>query len=268
MNEHSNNDKPLIDQHVQDLLNRNIDGELNATEQAELDQLMASSRHVRDLNEELTAVSRLFDQVPEREPPQYLQSAIEKQVRLPVVSNGSDGKAGFFGNWLNTNWLRTGFALAAGVVLTVGVYEMGSEPITDQDSANMVGTMVKNPVSKQGELLGTILVETDLLNGVVELRNIDDLFILDLQLNSAGLSEVAVNFAGQGLVFEDITGERDHEDSITVADGSVTVASSGEQHYTMRLRPTSEFVEVRPLELEFFANNKLVHEAKLSVSQK
>ncbi|MCP4044868.1 MAG: hypothetical protein GY732_02620 [Gammaproteobacteria bacterium] len=267
MSKHSKNDKPPIDQHVQDLLNGNIDGELNATEQAELDQLMASSKHVRDLNEELTAVSRFFDQAPEREPPDYLQSTIEKQIRLPVVSNGSDGKVGIFGSWLSANWLRTGFALAAGVILTVGVYEMGSEPITDQDSANMVGTVVKNPVSKQGELLGTILVETDLLNGVVELRNADNLFILDLQLNSAGLSEVAVNFAGQGLVFEDITRERDHEDTITVADGSVTVATSGEQHYTMRLRPTSEFVEDRPLELEFFANNKLVHEAKLSVSQ-
>jgi len=268
MNEHSNSDKPLIDQHVLDLLNGSIDGELNASEQAEFDQLMASSEHVRDLNEELTAISSLLDRVPEREPPDYLQSAIEKQVRLPVVNNGPDGKQGFFGSWLNANWLRTGFALAAGVVLTVGVYEMGSEPITEQDSANLVGTVVRNPVSKQGELLGTILVETDLLNGVVELRNTDDLFILDLQLNSAGFSEVAVNFAGRGLVFEDITPEQGHEDTITVADGFVTVASNGKQHYTMRLRRTSELMQVRPLELEFFANNKLVHEAKLSVSKK
>ncbi len=268
MNEQNNIGKPLIDQHVQDLLNGSMDGELNANEQAELDQLMASSEHVRELNEELIAISRLLDQVPEREPPQYLQSAIEKQVRLPVANNGSEGKQGFFGSWLNANWLRTGFALAAGMVLTIGVYEMGSEPITDQDSANLVGTVVKNPASKQGELLRTILVETDQLNGVVELRNTDDLFVLDLRLNSAGLSEVAVNFAGRGLVFEDITPEQDHEDTITVADGFVSVASSGEQHFTMRLRRTSEFVEIRPLQLEFFANDKLVHEAELSVSQK
>jgi hypothetical protein len=268
MNEQNNIAKPHVDQHVHDLLNGSIDGELNATEQAELDRLMADSEHVRDLNEELLTISTLLDQVPEREPPEYLQSAIEKQVRLPVADNGSDGKQGFFGSWLNANWLRTGFALAAGVVLTVGVYKMGSEPISDQDNANLVGTMVKNPMAKQGELLGTILVETDLLNGVVELRNTDELFILDLQLNSAGISEVAVNFAGRGLVFEDITPEQDHEDSITVADGAITVANSGEQHHTIWLRRTSEFVETRPLELEFFANNKLVHEAELSVSQK
>ena len=268
MNKHSNNDEHLIDQHVQDLLNGSIDGELNEAETAELDQLMASSEHVRKLNEELTAISSLLDRVPEREPPGYLQSAIEKQVRLPVTNNGSDGKQGFFGNWLNANWLRTGFALAAGVVLTVGVYQMGSEPITDQDSANLVGTVVKNPVSKQSELLGTILVETDKLNGVVELRNTGDLFVLDLHLDSAGLSKVAVNFAGRGLVLEDFRPGQDIEDNITVVNDSVTIASSGEQHFTMKLRRTSETVEVRPLELEFFAGNKLVHVAKLNISPK
>jgi hypothetical protein len=268
MSEQNHNEQTQQDQRLQYLLNGGIDDELSVSEQGELKGLLAGSEKARELNEELKVFTRLLDELPEREPPEYLQSAIEKQVRLPVVSNGSDGKPGFFGSWLNANWLRTAFALTAGVILTVGVYEMGSEPITDRDSANLVGTVVKKPMSKQGELLGTILVETDLLNGVVELRNTDDLFVLDLRLNSAGHSEVAVNFAGRGLVFEDIMPEQDHADTITMADGSVIVASSGEQHYTMRLRRTSEFVEVRPLELEFFANDKLVHEAKLSISQK
>jgi len=266
MNEQSNNERILINEHTYELLNGSIDGELSVTEQAELDQLMADSEHLRDLNDELTAINSLLDQVPEREPPDYLQSTIEKQVRLPVSDTGSDSKQGSVGNWLNANWLRTGFALAAGVVLTVGVYKMGSEPITDQDSANLVGTVVKKPVSEQGELLGTILVETDQLNSVVELRNIDDVFILDLQLNSAGLSEVTVSLAGSGLVFEDITPGQDNDDTFKVTDESIAVASNGEQHYTMRLRRTSEPAQIRPLELEFFNNNKLVHEAKLSVS--
>ncbi len=267
MNEHSNNDKPLIDQHVYDLLNGSVDGELNATEQAELDRLMASSEQVRDLNEELTAISSLLDQVPEREPPDYLQNVIEKQVRLPVVNNASDGKHGLFGSWLNSNWLRTGFALAAGVVLTVGVYEMGSEPISDQDSANMVGTMVKNPLTNQEDILGSILLNTDVLSGVVELRNTDELFVLDIQLNSDGPAEVVVNFSKRGLAFEDITPMQDDRGVINESDGSVNLISSGEQHYTMRLRRTSVHEQTKPLNLKFFANNKLVREAELSVSQ-
>jgi hypothetical protein len=267
MNEHSNNDKPQIDQHVLDLLNGSIDGELNATEQLELDQLMASSEHVRVLHEEFTSLSSLLDKVPEREPPDYLQSSIEKQVRLPVENNGPEVKQGFLGNWLNANWLRTGFALVAGVVLTVGVYEMGSVSINDQDSTNMVGTMVKNPLTNQEDILRSILLNTDVLSGVVELSNSDELFVLDIQLNSDGPAEVVVDFSERGLVFEEITPMQDDKGVIHESDGSVSLISSGEQHYTMSLRRTSEFEQARPLKLEFFANNKLVREAELSVSQ-
>lgn len=265
MNEQPKNDKPLIDQHVLDLLNGSIDGELDKTEQAELDRLMVDSEHVRNLYGELRAISNQLDQVPEREPPGYLQGAIERQVRLPVAESHSSSNRGV-GRWLQANWLRTGFALAAGVVLTFGVYEMGSEPISLQDSENLVGTVVKKPVAIQGELLGTILLETDALNGVAQLRNSDDLFVLDLQLNSAGPSEVAVNFDRRGLVFEDMTPGQGEDGAVSATDGSVTVAGNGEQHFTMRFRRMSESVEMRPLELEFFNNNKLVHEAELSVS--
>ena len=266
MNEQINKDKHHYDQHVIDLLNGSIDGELNSKEQAELDQLMAGSEKVRDLCDELRAIGGLLDQAPEHEPPEYLQSVIEKQIRLPVADKSPDGKRGIVSNWLHANWIRTGFALAAGVVLTVGVYEMGNEPITGQDSASLVGTVVKNPASIQGELLSTILLEKDTLNGHVELRSQDELFVLDLRLSSVEPSEVVVNFAGRGLIFEDITPKQDTDGAIKATDGSITVASHGEQHYTMRFRRTSESVKVGPLELEFFNNNKKVHEAELNVS--
>lgn len=267
MNEHSNNDKPLLDQHLHDLLYGNMDGELNTTEQAELDHLMASSEQVRKLNEELSSFCSLLDDVPEREPPGYLQSAIEKQVRLPVANHGPDGKQGFLGSWFNTNWLRTGFALAAGVVLTVGVYEMGSGPINEQDSADMVGTVVKHPLTNQDDTLASILLNTDVLSGVVGLSDTDGFLVLDIQLSSGGSSEVIVDFSDRGLVFEAITPGQDDTGVINGSDGSVSLISSGEQHYTMRLRQTSGFEEARPLKLKFLANNKFVHEAELSVSQ-
>lgn len=267
MNEHTNNDKALIDQHALDLLNRSIDGELSSQEQAELEQLIADSESLGSDYLELNAISSLLDQAPEYDPPEYLQSVIEKQIRLPLADGDSDERQSVISGWLRANWLRTGFALAAGVLLTVGVYEMGSEPITDQDSASLVGTVVKNPSSKQDVPPGTILFETDTLNGVAELKNTDDLFVLELQINSLEPSEVVVNFAGRGLVFEDITPKQDKDGAVTARNGSVAIASNGEQHYTMRFRRTSETVAVNPLELEFFTNNKLIHEAQISVSR-
>lgn len=268
------NEQIHVNQRTQDLLNGGIDGELSTLEQQELDELLAGSDTVREFNEELKELTSLLDDVPEREPPQYLQSAIERQISLPMPSNRHEEQQGFFGTWLPAHWLHTGFALAAGAVLTIGVYEMGSEPITAEDAASLVGTIVDNPALDnpaldQGVLLDSIHIFTDTLNGQVELRNKNDLFTLDVQLSSDGPTQVTVNFAGRGLEFEEIVHNQDRKDAVSIADGSINVASSGEQHYELKLRRTVEEQgqEIAPLKLEFFSNNTLVHKAELNVSQ-
>lgn len=264
MNEHKH-----IDQHAEDLLNGSVDGILSAAEQDELNSLLAGSAQLRDHNEELKTFTGLLDGLQEVEPPAHLQESIEQQIRLPVHSNRHEEKHDFFGTWLPAHWLRTGFALAAGAVLTVSIYEVGSGPITAEDATNLVGTVVKSQAVDQGELLDSIHILTDTLSGRVELRKKDDLFTLDVQLSSDGPAQVVVDYAGRGLEFEGITRMQDQKDAVSIVDGSVNIASSGEKRYTLNLRGTtnSEGREIAPLELEFFANHMLVHEARLSVSQ-
>ncbi len=268
------NEQINIDQRTQDLLNSGIDGELSTAEQAELDGLLAGSERLQNLNAELKALCGLLDSLPDVDPPNYLQESIERQIRLPVQSdrqqsNSHEEKSGFFGTWLPAHWMRTGFALAAGAVLTISVYEMGSKPMTAEDASQLVGTMVKPPATDQGELLDSISILTDTLSGSVELRNKDDLFTLDVKLNSDGPTQVVVHFANRGLKFEGITRMQDRQDTVSIVDGAVKITSSGEQRYTMNLRRIDGHQEqaIAPLELEFFANRLLVLEARLSVSQ-
>lgn len=258
-----------IDQHAEELLNGGVDGVLSAAEQDELNSLLAGSAQLRDFNEELKTCTGLLDGLQEVEPPPYLQESIERQIRLPVQSNQHEEKQGFLGTWLPAHWLRTGFALAAGAVLTVGIYEMGSGPMTAEDATRLVGTVVKSQAADQGELLDSIHIFTDTLNGRVELRNKGDLFTLDVQLDSDGPTQVIVDFAGRGLEFEGITRMQDQMDAVSIVDGSVNVASSGEKRYTLNLRlaTKTEGQEIAPLGLDFFANNILVHEAELSITQ-
>jgi hypothetical protein len=268
MNEQNNIDQGPVDQRIQDLLNSSIDGEISKADQDELDRLLVTSDSVRNLNEELRAVTHILDELPEVEPPQYLQESIKRQVRVPVQISYNTGRPGLLGRWLNTNWLRAGFALAAGVVLTVSVYEMGSEPITGGDSTRMVGTMAKRDLTAQpGILLDSIHLDTDKLNGLVELRNIGDLFTLDVQLNSEGPSELVVNLAGRGLEFDGVSRMQNPVDAVSVVDGAIHLASSGEQRYTVSLRRISKALEDETLELDFFANNELIQQAKLNVSK-
>ena len=256
-----------IDQRTLDLLNGGIDGVLNPMEQQELDGLLEGSEEVRDLRKELETFCQLLEDLPGLEPPPYLQESIERQIRLPVQN--VEKKQGFFSTWLSAHWLRTGVALTAGVLLTVGVYEMGSGPISDLDKTRLVGTMVKSQSSDQNELLDSIHIYTDTLNGRVELRKKDDMFMLDVQLESAGTIGVNVNYAGRGLEFEGIIRMQDGNDVVSVVDGSINVASSSAKRYSLKLRRSLDAANMQftPLELEFFANDTMVHQAELNIPQ-
>ena len=262
------NNHKQIDQHTQDLINAGIDGELSISERTELDEILKGSAAVRDLNDELTALTGLLEATPEREPPEYLQQAIISNVRLPVAAQ-QDEKQGLFATWLPTHWLKAGAALAAGAVLTIAVYEMDSVPMTAEDTANMVGTVVPGFQAEQGVLIDSIRIDNDLLNGVVELRVKDDIFILDVQLNSEGPTEVNVDMSGRGLEFEGITRMQDLRDNVSVVNGSLSVASSGAQHYALKLRGAIDKPgqQPAPLKVGFFANNTLVEQVELSTSK-
>jgi len=268
MNEQNHKTRAPVDQRILQLLNSSVDGEINVVDQEELDHFLATSQSVRDLNDELRAVTRVLDELPEIAPPKYLQDTIERQVRLPAQSKGAGEKPGYLGNWLSANWLRTGFALAAGVVLTVGVYEMGSGPIPAGDRSSMSGTIASNGgLLQQGELLDRIFLESEVLIGQVELRTTKDLFTIDVQLESDGPSEVVINFAGRGLEFDSADSQQGTVDAVSVVDGSIHLASNGEQHYVLNLRrvPGANYPE--SLELEFFANSQLIQQNELSTLQ-
>lgn len=269
MTERNQTGQTPVDEKILYLLNSYIDGEISKTEQDELDQLLITSPEVRNLHDELRTVTRLLDEVPVLDPPEYLQDAIERQVSLPVQGHTDSKKPGLWGSgWLSTNWIRTGFALAAGVVLTVGVYEMGSEPITARDSTSMVGTMAKRaPVDQPGQLLDSIQLKTTKLNGLVELHNKNDLFTLELQLSSGEFTEVVIDFGGRGLEFDAVIGEQIPNDSVSVVDGSVRLANKGEQHYTVRLKRTSTAQQLAPLNVNIFAGNELILQSELIISK-
>ena len=263
------NEQLPIDQRTQDLLNGGVDGELDSGEQAELDGLLAESTRLHDQNKELKSLAGLLDNLPEVEPPTYLQQSIERQIRLPAQSSRHEEKTGFFGTWLPVHWMRTGFALAAGAVLTMGIYEMGDKPMSVEDVSNLSGTIAKQEISKQGALLDSVEIFTDTLTGSAELRSQGELFTLDVQLSSDGPTQVVVDFASQGLEFIGVSQLQDRQDVVSVVDGSVKIAITGEQRYTMNLRQNSDYQlqSTEPLKLDFFSNHVLVHEAELRVSK-
>jgi len=266
MNEPTHNGQSHVDQHVLNLLNGSMDGELSAAEQSELDALLAGSAHVRDLHEELKALSGILDGAPEREPPEYLHEAIISQVRLPVNSGVLEQKPGLFSQWLAAPWMRTGLAMTAGVLLTFGIYQTGTENLSPEDAARMTGTVVKNPA---GVLLDSTQFNAESIIGKAELRSRDGQLFVDVYLESDGEAVLNLGFTEQDLEYDGINGLQDSSDDVTVSNGLVSVVSSGKQHYELLLRSAADLDKEQssPLKLAFYAGSVLVHEAELESTQ-
>ena len=91
--------------------------------------------------------------------------------------------------------------------------------------------------------------------------------MLDLQLVSDEPTEVVIDFAGRGLEFDGVSGESAGYGAVSVVDGSIHLASKGEEHFTVKLRRTSALQQVEALNLNFFANSELIQQAELIISK-
>ena len=106
------NERKTTDQRALDLLNGGIDGGWSAAEREELSGVLAASSDAREVNEELKSLAQLMTDLPDLEPPQYLQESIERQIRLPVESKAEGGTLGFFGNWWSSTEVGSSSAWA------------------------------------------------------------------------------------------------------------------------------------------------------------
>jgi len=267
MNQQDQNGTAPVDQRTQDLVNASIDGEISAIEQDELDRLLLTSESVREFDRALRTVTKLLDDLPEFEPPAYLHGAIERQVHLPLGGAAQKQSSGWL-SWLDSSHWRTGLALAAGVVLTVSVYEMGSKPVTVDDTRNMSGTIVKHGnSSRQGDVLDTIRLDGGQLSGLVELRNERDLFTVDVQLNSGAPVDVVMDFASSGLNLVGASNASDLENAVSFGDGKIRLASNGREHFSVKFIRASDARSSDPIELDFYADDQLVKKAELNISR-
>lgn len=252
-----------LTQRVIDLLNADLDGELGPADKRELQKILAGSAAARAAGDELKKLDNMLGAVPEVEPPPQLQQSIERQVRLPSGHTANSG--GRLAGWLSSNWLRAGVALAAGVVLTVGVLQMDPGPVSELNERDVVGTVVQPP---QPFLLEEASIVNDLFGGRVELFKSADSYMLRLHIKSEVPIDTSVRYAGLGLEFAGLDGIQSEGEIAFPEDGVIVISAQGAREYGLKLRASGNKLIEGPaaLQLRFFANGRLLDETSLDIS--
>jgi hypothetical protein len=229
----------MVEERTVHLINADLDGELEMGEREELEGILESSAEARAMRAELLRLSNLLNSLPEQSPPPGLSNQILNQLAPPM----SASRSFFSGLFASFQPVTAGLAFAAGLLFTVGFYEMSPEVQPSGDAATMVGTMVAGGRSGPGLLQNDLLLRGDGFTGTVSLTKKAGIYALSFDLRSEGPTEIQVGLDHTGLAyggFAETPGEADQAfDSVAISGGTLRVVNQGRQQFTVFLRENS-----------------------------
>jgi hypothetical protein len=246
----------MIEDRTLNLINADIDRELAPAEQQELDSILETSAEARAMRAELLRLSNLLDSMPEQAPPDGLSSRILNQFAPRRKFSLSNLFESF-------QPVTAGLAFAAGLLLTVGYYEMSPNGMSSNDTASMVGTMVAGHDSPLNLLENSLYFKGDDFSGSVSLSENNGLYVLNFDLDSTERQEIRVGLDQTGLSFggfAETPGISDNVmDSVIISGQTLRVVSQGQQQFAVFLRGSGsdQAVAAELITIDFSSDNNL-----------
>lgn len=252
----------MLEERTLNLINADVDGELTPAEQQQLDSILETSAEARAMRAELLKLSNLLNGMPEQAPPQDLTSRIVGQL-APRRAVTRFSLSSLFASFQP---VTTGLAFAAGLLLTVGFYEMSPQSVSSLDTAGMVGTMVAGQGNGLNLLENDLYFSSDDFSGKVSLSENNGLYVLNFALDSTDPKEIRVGLELTGLAFggfAETPGLSDNVvDTVIISGGTMRVVSQGRQQFAVFLRGSSpeQAVAAELITIDFSSDSKLQNE--------
>jgi hypothetical protein len=248
-----------VEQKYRDLINADIDGEIGAEEQAELQAFLADSAEGRALHDELSSLCGALDALDEEAPPLHLRHVIMNSIPKPPARTSSPG---FLHALFAAPALRYSLSFAAGVFLALSIVNSGQ--VSNQafdDVTGLVGT-VADPVDAQ--LASSVSVDELDVAGVVSLRSAGSLLILDFDLVAKDHIEVEADYSDPSLWFNGFAQLPSEGTTVSAESGRVRLGMAGKRRYAVYLH--NQGGREATVKLRFLADGQVVHETSLDYS--
>jgi hypothetical protein len=164
---------------------------------------------------------------PDLDPPWGLHRRILDFIVLPSTTRFSR----FTSVWATPG--SYGLALAAGVLLAVGVYQ-----IAPRDSASiedMVGTMVLKGNHLPGAPYNELRIDIPAVNGQIRLKPVDQAWVLEFDLRSAEVVDVDIDLGAAGFTFGGFASQDPAVENFEVSGGKLHLQNQGNHGFTLFL---------------------------------
>lgn len=226
----------MLDERSIYLINANLDGELDAAEEAELQAMLEKSAEARQMAAELGRLTRLIGSLPEHEAPPGLARRIVERVSPPAKRHPGFSLSRLFEGFRPA---PVGLAFAAGLLASVAIYELGPRGVSVADPSELVGTMVSRGQENAAVQRDFRSFSGNGLSGTVALRRNGDIVELNFKFEAAkpaqidiALESAGLNFGGMAHVSPVASGG---DETYRVSGGRLSVESQGRQAFSIFL---------------------------------
>jgi hypothetical protein len=246
-----------IAQHIVDLINADIDGEISAVEKRELEAILAIDREAQALHSQLSMICAAMDSAKAVTPPTYLKHTIlEMTVPNRFKSRSPASGRRFF----SAPAVRLAGAFAAGIVLALGY--LGSDLVSRNsfdDVTGLVGTMTDRRADLS--VKNSINVSRSDISGTVTIDRSGQILIVEFDLSSLVPIDIVAEFPGEDIWFNGFAQLESSGTSVAAEPGRVTVRTEGKRRYAVYLHDAAG--REATIGLRFIAAGNVIHEAQL-----
>jgi len=224
----------MLNERTVELIQAGIDGELGENEQSELQVALECSAEARQFHADMARIDQLIASLPDVEPPAGLTRKILDRIHLPAKRRFAGLSAVFDRSWFAP--ASYGLAVAAGVLVAVGVVQMA--PQDRADMSTLVGTMVSGGSDASQPVTGELNFELTQLQGQVTLKKTDEALALEFDLRSQEEVKISVDILDSGLEFGGFARQDGSVslENIEVSEKAVTVSNRGDHQFVLFLR--------------------------------
>jgi len=241
----------MIGECERELIQRSIDGELDAREQGELESLLAASPEAREFHADLASLDQALRSLPGETPPAGLRDDIVGAIELPAAAARRDSAA-------LPAFMRYGLAASVGLMIAVAFYE-GGPYLGGQDTGGMVGTMAPQPADPRHSLA------VEAVNGLAALHREGEARVLDFTWDVDDNVDVVIDLADTGLRVDALARLDGQPDLMRVEGAIVSVRGRGKTRIQARLHGGKEIRrDAAVIRIDYLRDGTLVHRGELT----
>lgn len=223
----------MSDARLEELLNAELDQALAAGEQQELQKLLSSSQSATDNQAAYRQLDELLRKLPDQPLPVALRERIVSASKLPASASKRESRSG--GKLFESPVVRFSFAAAAGVFLSLLVFNVVDPNLAEAPNKDMLGSMVPHANSAGDLVIDRMqLIGAGYATGVALLESGERMQLV-IDLDAASPVEIAVDFSNSGMQFESVSQGGDSLEAVSYSAPVLRMSGRGKRNIQVSL---------------------------------